>query len=547
MLVLPTSLSRWLLLMFALGCLAWSNGYADESGMHLPIEREHIAADEVLREQLLAMVSGSLRERREMAELIAATGHDRASLILEALLDSRLLFDGEQVLLRTPQGHSEDAVTGDAADSDTARIVAINNPLRNALRDLIALADLAHHQASRRMAAAERMMRGTLSENQIALLAERMQVESHEGVREALATTIALGQLQHTDPSERIAALAVLRGSLLAPVRARIAALLDSDTDATVREHAREALKAIEGRIALYRFSENLFFGLSMGSVLLLAALGLAITFGVMGVINMAHGELIMIGAYTTWFLQTLLPHNLTLALLLAIPMAFLVSGAVGVGMERGIIRFLYGRPLETLLATFGISLILQQAVRSIFSPLNQAVASPEWISGSLALNPVLSLTWNRIYVLLFALLVFAVLLLILKRTTLGLKVRAVSQNRPMARALGVRANWVDASTFGLGAGIAGVAGVALAQLSNVGPNMGQGYIIDSFMVVVFGGVGNIWGTFVGALGLGVMSKFLEPYAGAVLAKIIVLLFIILFIQYRPRGLFPQKGRSAES
>ncbi|MFU8838410.1 MAG: urea ABC transporter permease subunit UrtB [Thiohalomonadaceae bacterium] len=545
--VFTASLSRWLPLLLALGCLSWTHASAEESCEDLQTEQVSIPVDDVLRGQLFALASGSLRERREMAEQIAATGHQRASVILEALLDSRLLFDGELVLLRTSDGRSEDAASGESAESDAARVVAINNPLRNALRDLIAIADLAHPQPARRMAAAERMMRAPLSEAQIEMLDARMQEEEHPAVRDALATTIALGQLQHQDPAERIAALAVLRGSLLAPVRARIAPLVEQDADATVREHAEEALKSIEGRIALYRFSENLFFGLSLGSVLLLAALGLAITFGVMGVINMAHGELIMIGAYTTWFLQTLLPHNLTLALLLAIPMAFLVSGAVGVGMERGIIRFLYGRPLETLLATFGISLILQQAVRSIFSPLNQAVASPEWISGSLALNPVLSLTWNRIYVLLFALMVFAVLLLILKRTTLGLKVRAVSQNRSMARALGVRANWVDASTFGLGAGIAGVAGVALAQLSNVGPNMGQAYIIDSFMVVVFGGVGNIWGTFVGALGLGVMNKFLEPYAGAVLAKIIVLLFIILFIQYRPRGLFPQKGRSAES
>jgi urea transport system permease protein len=230
-----------------------------------------------------------------------------------------------------------------------------------------------------------------------------------------------------------------------------------------------------------------------------------------------------------------------------AVPAAFLVAGLFGVVIERGVIRFLYGRPLETLLATFGISLILQQLVRTVFSPLNRAVATPAWMSGSLDVNRALSLTYNRLYVLVFSLLVFGALLLVLKKTALGLQVRAVAQNRPMAKAMGVRTEWVDAMTFGLGAGIAGVAGVALSQLTNVGPNLGQSYIVDSFMVVVFGGVGNLWGTLVGGLSLGVANKFLEPYAGAVLAKILLLVFIIVFIQKRPRGLFPQKGRAAEA
>ncbi|MCG8550801.1 MAG: urea ABC transporter permease subunit UrtB, partial [Desulfobacterales bacterium] len=261
--------------------------------------------------------------------------------------------------------------------------------------------------------------------------------------------------------------------------------------------------------------------------------------------INMAHGELIMIGAYTTWAIQQLLPHHLGLAICLAVPGAFLVSAVCGIAIERSIIRFLYGRPLETLLATFGISLVLQQAVRSIFSPLNRAVSTPDWMSGSLVLNPVLSLTMNRIVIFFFCLFVFGVLFLIMRKTSLGLQVRAVSQNRSMARAMGVPASKVDALTFGLGSGIAGVAGVALSQLTNVGPNLGQAYIIDSFMVVVFGGVGNLWGTLLAGLSLGTANKFIEPFSGAVLAKIIVLIFIILFIQKRPQGLFPQKGRAA--
>jgi len=253
-----------------------------------------------------------------------------------------------------------------------------------------------------------------------------------------------------------------------------------------------------------------------------------------------------MLGAYTTYVVQLLMPNFINYSLWVAIPAAFMVSALVGVLIQRYVIRYLNGRPLETLLATFGISLILQQLVRTIFSPLNRLVVSPEWMSGTLEINPVLSFTNNRLYILIFSLMVFVVLLIILKKTSLGLQVRAVSQNRNMAKAMGIRTDWVDAMTFGLGSGIAGIAGVALSQLTNVGPNLGQAYIIDSFMVVVFGGVGNLFGTLVGAFTLGVSNKFLEPVTGAVLAKIITLVFIIVFIQFRPKGLFPQKGRAAE-
>ena len=280
--------------------------------------------------------------------------------------------------------------------------------------------------------------------------------------------------------------------------------------------------------------------------MLLLAAIGLAVTFGVMGVINMAHGELIMLGAYTTYVVQLLMPNYIGASIIVAIPAAFIVSGLVGVAIERGIVRFLYGRPLETLLATFGLSLVLQQIVRDVFSANNRPVQSPDWISGQLEINEALSITYNRLYIIVFTFALFLALLAILRRTRLGLEVRAVSQNRPMAKAMGIRTEWVDAMTFGLGSGIAGVAGVALSQLTNVGPNLGQSYIVDSFMVVVFGGVGNLWGTELGGNALGVVNKLLEPYSGAVLAKIFVLIFLILFIQRRPRGLFPQKGRAAE-
>ena len=306
-------------------------------------------------------------------------------------------------------------------------------------------------------------------------------------------------------------------------------------------------MASIDGWRSFYSGIETLFFGLSLGSVLVLIAIGLAITFGVIGVINMAHGELMMLGAYATYVVQTLMPNHIGLSILVAIPAAFLVSGLTGVLMERAIIRFLYGRPLETLLATFGVSLVLQQSVRSIFSALNKSVVTPEWMSGSLRVNDALALTYNRLYIVLFTLLVFTLVMLALKRTRLGLNIRAVSQNRSMAKAMGIRTEWVDAMTFGLGSGIAGVAGVALSQLTNVGPNLGQSYIIDSFMVVVFGGVGNLWGSLIGGMSMGIVNKLLEPYAGAVLGKILVLVALILFIQRRPRGLFPQTGRAAES
>jgi len=319
-----------------------------------------------------------------------------------------------------------------------------------------------------------------------------------------------------------------------------------AEANAEVRVAARTALNRIDRQRTLYSGVETMFFGLSLGSVLVLSAIGLAITFGVMGVINMAHGELMMLGAYTTYVVQLLMPNHIGASVLVAIPAAFVVSGLVGVAIERGLVRFLYGRPLETLLATFGLSLILQQVVRDLFTANNRPVETPSWMSGSWQVNDLLSLTYNRLYVVLFTALVFVALLLVLRRTTLGLNVRAVAQNRAMARAMGIRTEWVDAMTFGLGAGIAGVAGVALSQLTNVGPNLGQQYIVDSFMVVVFGGVGNLWGTLISGMSLGVINKLLEPMAGAVLAKIFVLIFLILFIQRRPRGLFPQKGRAAE-
>jgi urea transport system permease protein len=385
----------------------------------------------------------------------------------------------------------------------------------------------------------------------IALLKERSAVETSSKVKKEIAVALALVDLNNSDAQVRLNAIQTLTISTSQDVRNKLAGLLEqtdgkfTESDEGVRKSAAAAMLTIDRWRTFYSGIETLFFGLSLGSVLVLIAIGLAITFGVMGVINMAHGELMMLGAYTTYVVQQAMPGHIAISILVAIPAAFIVSALTGIVIERTIIRFLYGRPLETLLATFGVSLILQQLVRSIFSALNKSVITPEWMSGSLQINDALSITYNRLYIVIFTLLVFGAIMAVLKRTRLGLDIRAVSQNRAMARAMGIRSEWVDAMTFGLGSGIAGVAGVALSQLTNVGPNLGQSYIIDSFMVVVFGGVGNLWGALIGGMSMGIVNKLLEPYSGAVLAKIFVLIALILFIQAKPRGLFPQSGRSS--
>uniref|UniRef100_A0A5Q0TJ47 Urea ABC transporter permease subunit UrtB n=1 Tax=Vibrio algicola TaxID=2662262 RepID=A0A5Q0TJ47_9VIBR len=424
--------------------------------------------------------------------------------------------------------------------------VRTNNSLRSLIRDVLDRMDISASDPKVRLTATNNLL-GNKSDKVIAKMQTQLAVETDKQVRHALELGLAINQvLTSTNAAEQIDAIEIIEQSKQPQVYSTLTQVINSDAEAKVIKAAQLGLNQYKQSQTINGGIETLFFGLSLGSVLVLAGIGLAITFGVMGVINMAHGELIMIGAYTTYVIQQLMPNNIGAALLLSIPAAFIVSGLVGILIERTVIRRLYGRPLETLLATFGISLILQQAVRSIFSPLNRSVSTPDWMSGALSINPMLSLTYNRLYIIIFCFMVFLALVAVLKKTPLGLQVRAVSQNRAMARAMGVRSERVDAMTFGLGSGIAGVAGVALSQLTNVGPNMGQNYIIDSFMVVVFGGVGNLWGTLVAGLSLGLFNKILEPWAGAVLAKILVLVFIILFIQKRPKGLFPQRGRAAE-
>jgi urea transport system permease protein len=522
------------------------------------------SSDDAFLARLGELHEASFADKERIATQIIESRHPRAHDALTALLEDRLYVrtSDSRVFITRPADENAPSLAlvdpltlKDAGSSprDGLDKIGTNNRVRRSLRIAVARFDLANPDPAVRLAAVTEMLR-SLDESTAAMLKERSGVETDRRVKAEIDMGVALSALDGSDRPARLAAIDVLAGRPRQQVRNRLAALLEKnpdgsvvEPDASVRASATSALKRIDRTLTIYGGVETLFFGLSLGSVLVLVAIGLAITFGVMGVINMAHGELMMLGAYTTYVVQLLMPRQIGASIFVAIPAAFLVAGLAGVVLERCIIRFLYGRPLETLLATFGVSLVLQQLVRSVFSANNRDVETPAWMSGTWQLNDALALTYNRLYIVLFTIIVFAILQAVLKRTRLGLEIRAVSQNRAMARAMGIRSEWVDAMTFGLGSGIAGVAGVALSQLTNVGPNLGQSYIIDSFMVVVFGGVGNLWGTLIGGMSMGIVNKLLEPYAGAVLGKILVLVALILFIQSRPRGLFPQTGRAVES
>lgn len=513
-----------------------------------------------------ALNAKSYSDKGRAAEALAATGDDRTVTVLEALLNSELFYkkSNGEVFIAKKSGKVyvlTSPLTGaDLGETKKSAIkkIRINNKIRGKLKGLLGGLTLMSKDADLRANAADKVFKASNPAMQV-LLERALSREESEDVKTRLTRAHAAIVLEHSkDSAARIAAAKTLTDFTDPEVAALLGKLsfLDDngqpvEKDAAVFTAIKDAHKSVESQLAKWAILGNLFQGVSLGSVLLLAAVGLAITFGVMGVINMAHGEMVMIGAYTTFIVQdmfrTHFPDAFDWSLAVAVPAAFLVTGAVGIAIERGVIRFLYGRPLETLLATWGISLVLQQLVRTIFGPTNQEVGNPSWMSGAIETSTGLVLTYNRIWIIVFSLGVLAMLAIIAKRTMFGLQMRAVTQNRSMASSMGIRSGWVDALTFGLGSGVAGMAGVALSQIDNVSPNLGQAYIIDSFMVVVFGGVGNLWGTLVGAFSLGIMNKFMEPYAGAVLAKILILVGIILFIQKRPRGLFALKGRAVEN
>ena len=522
-----------------------------------------VASDE-FSDVLPGLLEKSNSKKAKVIDQLAMIDDPRVLPTLAAMLESKLYTlksDGTFVIVSDVEGGFSiaDLNTGDelgVMGKKEVSKIRVNNKLRRLLRSNIAVLELSSNDKNVRLRSAKNLLKKP-EESLRELLQERLTLEESNQVRFVIQQVIAILDLRTDDHDIRMSAVEILGDSVESEAVAALYKIVETipvdendedgkvryiETDLELVAFTEKKLKSVETKLNFFKFSENFIFGLSLGSILLLAAIGLAITFGVMGVINMAHGEMIMLGAYTTFAVQQLFPGLIDYSLLISIPAAFLVSGLVGIAIERFVIRHLYGRPLDTLLATFGISLILQQAVRT-FRSNNVAVISPEWISGFWEINGAMSVTYNRIYILLFALIVLGLLALVLRKTMMGLQMRAVTQNRPMANSMGIKSSWVDALTFGLGSGIAGIAGVALSQITNIGPNMGQAYIIDSFMVVVFGGVGNLLGTFFGAMSLGVANKFLEPYTGAVVGKIIVLVFIILFIQWRPRGMFALKGR----
>ena len=516
-----------------------------------------LAAARAAGDPFLPLAATNFDIEAQGVEALATSGNPRAAAVIGALRDGNLFAwkwprPNPPLYIRTTKGFV-DARTGAAVAnppvSVNLRRVIVNDSVRAAIETAEGALGLFAKATGARRKAAEALFQSA-NPGALPLIRRALKAETDAGVARVLREAEAAALLKSNSGSDRARIAAVKRLAERSDLSARnLLASLHNQKPAITAAIAT-AIHAIDYRLKLWGLLENVYYGISLGAVLLLAAAGLAITFGVMGVINMAHGEMVMIGAYTTFVVQQLIAASLPalngFGLLFAVPAAFLVAGGIGVVVERTLIRFLYGRPLETLLATWGLSLILQQAVRSIFGATNQDVTSPAWMSGSLQLGGLV-LTINRLWIILFAVLVLGALMATLRWGGLGRSIRAVMQNRSMAAVMGIRTPWIDALTFGLGSGIAGIAGVALSQIDNVSPNLGQNYIVDSFIVVVVGGVGNLWGTLFGAMLVGIVDKFVEPFEGAVLAKILVLAFLILFIQRRPQGLFPLKGRAAEA
>ena len=509
----------------------------------------HAALDAALVKQLAAQDTD---QKISAIQQLALSADPEAAHLLQALADDSLLLAGDK-LIRMDGQRAFDAASGTEVvpvPASTESLI-INNRARGELATALAVLKLFGPSRDERLAAAK-ALEDNVDPIFIPVLERALAQEQDAEVKKMVAQAHALMALKSPDPAQRLAAVKTLGESGNPNLKIQFVALTSpaNEADEQVRAAAQTSLRALETRLAWGENISLIFSGLSLGSVLLLAALGLAITYGVMGIINMAHGELLMVGAYATYSVQNVFrnhfPDALDWYVLAAIPVAFFSAALVGVVMERTVIRWLYGRPLETLLATWGLSLILIQAARVIFGPQNMEVANPSWMSGGVELISNVVLPWNRLIIIGFALFVLGLMWVLLNRTRLGLFVRAVTQNRAMAGCVGVPTGRIDTLAFALGAGIAGLGGVALSQIANVGPDMGQGYIVDSFMVVVLGGVGQLAGAVWAALGLGVVTKFIEGWAGAVIAKIVVLVFIIVIIQKRPQGLFALKGRSLD-
>lgn len=510
-----------------------------------------------LSEDLRALNSSDRGKVESAVNSILARRDAQALSILVALLDDELQVDAAGNAYRvTADGSITVLSAGAPPKPENGKPPLVDNQLRRTLEPAIASLRLTAPDKDVRLEAAEDLAKRR-NDELAPVVRKALSVEKDSEVKAKLELALAPLDLSGTDVALKLRALHAIEASADPNFKPDVERVLERtpsgeflEKSSEVRLAADSAKSAIELRALWFGLIGHLFYGLSLGSVLLLAALGLAITFGLMRVINMAHGELLMIGAYSTYVVQkafqSYLPDHSDWYLVCSIPVAFVVSAAIGVLLERTVIRFFYGRPLETLLCTWGISLILIQTVRLIFGAQNVTVANPSFIAGGVELLPGFVLTYSRVAVILFAAVVVAFVWFMLQRTPLGLHVRAVTQNRAMAASMGISTRRVDMWTFGIGSGVAGLGGVALSQLGNVGPELGQGYIVDSFMVVVLGGVGKLAGTLAGAFGLGIVNKLLEPVAGAVLGKIAILVFIILFIQRRPQGIFALKGRAAE-
>ncbi|ELW1647606.1 MULTISPECIES: urea ABC transporter permease subunit UrtB [Enterobacter] len=492
-------------------------------------------------------VAANRSQQAAMLTQWAASPEPARLALLHALQTENLFIDSQKHAFTRSQGHM--LALGDAkAAAGQTKAVRLTNRLRVLSATALATHQLVSDNVTERRAAAKQLQRDAQPE-MLDFLQKRANSETDDVARQSLLLALANLQVNNPQAEVRRKAVELLGQSDDPDVQSRLMPFTQpqNEPDASVRAAAEESLKHIKYRLMWGDLLGQAFMGLSLGSVLLLAALGLAITYGLLGVINMAHGEMLMLGAYATWMVQQMMaqlaPQWLALYPVVALPVAFILTASIGMVLERTVIRHLYGRPLETLLATWGISLMLIQLVRMTFGAQNLEVANPAWLSGGVQVFANLTLPWNRIVVLGFVLLVLFFTWLILNKTRLGLNVRAVTQNRSMAACCGVPTGRIDMLAFGLGSGIAGLGGVALSQLGNVGPELGQGYIIDSFLVVVLGGVGQLAGSVAAAFGLGIFNKILEPQMGAVLGKILILVAIILFIQKRPQGLFALKGR----
>ena len=530
-------------LLFAAACVLLALGTDPARALAPALVRDLALGDSDARLKALGAVVG--------------TGDVTALPLLQGLVDGEIQVTADERVLRVKDDQATDVLTGAAVTPlpEALEDVVVNNRLRREIASAIAVLRLTAPERDLRLAAAKELQSGA-DEEMLPAIIKALANELDPEIRGLLAYARATVELGSTDKAQRVAAIQALGASHSASTKTLLLGVLEkkgdayAEPDADLRAEAEIALRAIEGRLATGEVAGRVFSGVSLGSILLLAALGLAITYGLMGVINMAHGELMMIGAYATYLVQNAFRSHAPAAfdyyLVAALPVAFLAAALVGMAMERTVIRFLYGRPLETLLATWGISLILMQATRMTFGAQNVQVENPVWMSGGITVFSSAVLPYSRIVIIGFAAAVLTGVWLLLTRTRLGLFVRGVTQNRPMASALGVPTGRIDTLAFGLGSGIAGLAGCALSQIGNVGPDLGQSYIVDSFMVVVLGGVGQLAGTVYAGLGLGIANKFLEAWSGAVLAKIAVLVFIIVFIQKRPQGLLALKGRMAD-